>query len=173
MARSGGPLWIRAARGVAGTIVGGWHLNGILTYKSGSLISVTATQGLPSFAGPNYATTILGVPQMATWSGAFNPAADRYLNVNAFSAPAGYGTDGQYLPNLRGPVYKDEDLSVSKAIKLRERLNFEIRLETFNTFNRVVFGNPAANISSPLSFGQITSQKNSPRNAQIAARLNF
>jgi len=159
--------------GVAGRIVGGWHLNGILTYKSGSLISVSATQGLPSFAGPNYATTVLGVPQLVTWSGAFNPAADRYLNVNAFSAPTGYGTGGQYLPNLRGPVYKDEDLSVSKAVKLRERLNFELRLETFNTLNRVVFGNPASNISTPLSFGQITSQRNSPRNAQIAARLNF
>lgn len=159
--------------GAPGRFIGGWHLNGVLTYRSGSLISVTATQGLPSFAGPNYATTISGVPQLNTWSGRFNPAANRYLNVNAFAAPAGYGTGGQYLPNLRGPVYLDEDLSLSKVVPIRERLNFELRLETFNALNRVVFGNPASNISVPLSFGQITSQRNTQRNAQIAAKLNF
>jgi hypothetical protein len=116
---------------------------------------------------------VLGVQQRGTWSGAFNPAANRYLNINAFAVPTGYGTGGQFLPNLRGPVYLDEDLSLSKVFPIRERLNFELRLETFNTFNRVVFGNPASNISVPQSFGQITSQANSPRNAQIAAKLNF
>jgi hypothetical protein len=159
--------------GLAGRIIGGWHLNGILTYQSGGLIGVLAQQGLPSFAGPNYATTVQGTPQMGTWSGSFNPAADRYLNVHAFAAPIGYGTGGQYLPNLRGPASRNENLSVSKLVPIREKMNFELRLETFNTFNRVVFGNPAANIATPQNFGQITTQGNSPRNAQIAAKLNF
>jgi hypothetical protein len=159
--------------GIAGRLIGGWHLNGILTCRTGALISVAAQQSLPNFAGPNYATTVLGLQQRGTWKGPFNPAANRYLNLNAFAVPVGYGTGGVYLPNLRGPVYLDEDLSLSKVFPIKERLNFEIRLETFNTFNRVVFGNPASNISVPQSFGQITSQANSPRNAQIAAKLNF
>jgi hypothetical protein len=159
--------------GLAGRIIGGWHLNGILAYQSGGLIGVLAQQGLPSFAGPNYATTVLGTPQMGTWSGSFNPATDRYLNVHAFAAPIGYGTGGQYLPNLRGPASRNENLSVSKVVPIREKMNFELRLETFNTFNRVVFGGPAANIANPANFGQITTQGNSPRNAQIAAKLNF
>ena len=159
--------------GITGRIIGGWRLNGILTYRTGALISVAAQQTLPNFAGPNYATTVLGVQQKGTWSGPFNPAASRYLNINAFAVPVGYGTGGQFLPDLRGPAFLNEDLSLSKVFPIRERLNFELRLETFNSFNRVVFGNPAANISVLQSFGQITTQANSPRNAQIAAKLNF
>jgi hypothetical protein len=159
--------------GFVGRLTGGWHFNGITTYRSGALISVTAQQTLSNFAGPNYASTVLGVSQKASWSGGFNPAANRYLNINAFAVPSGYGTGGQYLPNLRAPAFMDEDLSLSKVTAIKERLNLEIRLETFNTFNRVVFGTPAANISAPQNFGQITTQANSPRNAQIAMKLNF
>jgi hypothetical protein len=159
--------------GVMGRITGGWRLSAVQTYRSGVLISVTAPQNLPIFAGPNYASTVLGVPQMGSWTGTFDPGANRYLNSAAFQVPAGYGTGGQYLPNLRGPAYKDEDISLSKRTVIKERCNFELRLEAFNTFNRVVFGAPAANISVPQSFGQVTTQNNSPRNAQITAKLNF
>jgi hypothetical protein len=160
--------------GFVGRLTGGWHLNGILTYRSGALISVAAQQTQPNFAGPNYASTVPGVAQMGSWSGKFDPAVDRYLNINAFSVPSGYyGTGGQYLPNLRGPAFLNEDLSLSKATTIKERLNLEIRLETFNAFNRVVFGAPITNVAVPQSFGQITTQANSPRNAQLAVKLNF
>jgi hypothetical protein len=49
----------------------------------------------------------------------------------------------------------------------------ELRLEAFNSFNRVIFGGPNSDISVPQSFGFITSQANSPRSAQIAMKLNF
>jgi hypothetical protein len=159
--------------GFVGRLTGGWHLNGILTYRSGALISVAAQQAQSNFAGPNYASTVSNVAQKGNWSGNFDPAVDRYLNINAFSVPTGYGTGGQYLPNLRGPAFLNEDLSLSKATTIKERLNLEIRLETFNAFNRVVFGAPITNVAVPQSFGQITSQANSPRNAQLAVKLNF
>lgn len=72
-----------------------------------------------------------------------------------------------------GPTFKEEDLSLAKSTKIRERFNLELRLEAFNAFNRVVFGAPNADISVPQSFGMITSEANSPRNAQIAMKLNF
>ncbi len=159
--------------GAVGRVAGGWRFAGILTYRSGGLISVVSPQTQPNFAGPNFANTILGVRQKGSWSGRFDPAVNSYLNVNAFSLPEGYGTGGRFLPSLRGPMYSDEDLSLSKITKIKERLNFEIRLEAFNAFNRVVFGVPSSDISVPSTFGQITTMANSPRNMQVALKLNF
>jgi hypothetical protein len=159
--------------GVLGRVVDGWRLSGILTYTSGGLISVGAANPLPNFSGPNFANTVLGVPQKGSWSGKFDPQVDTWLNVNAFSVPTGYGTEGMYLPNLFGPRYADEDISLSKNTKIKERLNLEMRLEAFNVFNRVVFGLPASTVGYPASFGVITTQGNSPRNMQVALKLNF
>jgi Carboxypeptidase regulatory-like domain len=160
--------------GVVGAVIGGWQLGGVLTYETGALISVPATQALPLFAGPSYATIVSGVRRRGTWNGRFNPATDRYLNVNAFQVPAS-GTFGgkQYLPNLFAPSYKDEDLSISRSVKLTERWALQLRLETFNAFNRAVFGAPTSNISNPASFGEITTQANSPRQAQLVGKITF
>lgn len=53
-------------------------------------------------------------------------------------------------------------------------------MEAFNVFNRAQFGNPQANLSSPLSFGVITTPVNqgatgsgTPRQFQLALRLSF
>jgi hypothetical protein len=47
-----------------------------------------------------------------------------------------------------------------------------IRADTTNTFNNVSFSAPAVNLSS-TSFGTITSQANTPRQLQFAARFSF
>ena len=167
--------------GFVGRLTGGWHVSGILTYRTGSLISVTAPQNLPLFAGANYASPVLGIAQKGSWSGNFDPASDRYLNTSAFTlaTPGAFGTGGQFLPNLFAPFYKNEDLSVSKVTVIKERFNLELRLEAFNAFNRVVFGAPSGtaslnfDVSNPSNFGKITTTANLPRNAQIAMKLNF
>jgi hypothetical protein len=66
----------------------------------------------------------------------FNKAGVQWLNPNAFAAPSsGFG-------NLRrnqfyGPGFSDLDLSVFKNIPITERFKAQIRVEMFNTFNRV------------------------------------
>ena len=130
--------------GVLGAVLGGWQLGGVLTYGTGALISVPATQALPIFAGPSYATIVPGVARRGSWQESFNPATDRYLNVNAFQVPAANTFGGkQYLPNLFAPASKDESLSISRTVKLRERWALQIRMEAFNAFNRTVFGAPS------------------------------
>jgi hypothetical protein len=47
-----------------------------------------------------------------------------------------------------------------------------LRREFFNALNRVVFGAPVANVSD-ARFGRVSSQSNSPRQGQIAARIDF
>ena len=156
-------------------VISGWQVNGILRYTSGPLIGVGAPNTLPIFNGGVIADAVPGVRQKGTWNGKFNPSTDRYLNVSAFAQPAPdtFGTLKPYLPNLRGPVVADEDFGIVKRTPITENVLFELRLEAFNSFNRVIFGGPGTDITNPAAFGQITGQANSPRQAQIVAKINF
>jgi hypothetical protein len=112
---------------------------------------------------------------MASWSGKFDPATTKYLNVNAFALPAAYrfGTSTLYLPNVLSPNYYNEDLALVKNTQIKERATLQIRVEAFNTLNRVVFSGPSASLSTPQTFGVITGVANSARNAQIAMKITF
>ena len=76
----------------------------------------------------------------------------------------------------RGSVRRDRyinlDLSLFKRFSITEKIKFEFRLESFNTFNYVVFGTPVTNVNSP-QFGRVTTQLNSPRRIQLAGRITF
>ena len=161
--------------GLVGRIVGGWQVNGIMTYMSGLPIQVSAPQTLPLNSGPQTANSVLGMPQMGSWSGTFDPAVDKYLNSAAFSLPAPYtfGTSALYLPNIFSPNYYNEDLALVKNTRIRERYSLQFRVEAFNAFNRVVFAAPASSLGTPQTFGVITSQANSARNGQLALKLTF
>jgi hypothetical protein len=74
---------------------------------------------------------------------------------------------------MRGFASVNEDLALAKTMRMQQGSTLQIRVEMFNAFNRVAFGNPASNIGNPETFGRITSQSNSPRNMQIALKLTF
>jgi len=181
-----GKMWLNAG-GALGKIIGGWQLNGILTYRSGVYLGVSAPQTNPlmngtvavsAFGGgaatPQTPDRVVGVPIMASWSGKFDPAKNVYANINAFALPAGYfGTASQTLPGFTSPFYSNEDLGLAKKTKIRERVGIELRLEAFNALNRVVFGSPALNLATPSTFGKITTVANTARNAQLAIKVTF
>jgi hypothetical protein len=61
-------------------------------------------------------------------------------------------------------------MALLKDTRLSEQFNLQFRLEISNPFNRVIFGGPATDISSP-DFGTISSQANNPRNVQLGLKL--
>ncbi len=107
--------------------------------------------------------------------GSFDPAQDRYLNIDAFSQPAPFtiGNSPRTMPSVRLPSSYNEDFSLFKRVYIRESKYLEFRSEFFNLFNRVVFGGPSANVNSPDSFGLISSQANTPRIIQLALKVVF
>ena len=160
-------------KGISSKILGGWQLNGILSYQSGTPIQIAANNTLPLFNGGNTPNSIPGQRVSYSCSG-FDPATGVLLSSSAFSLPGTnqFGTSAQVLPNARNcPVY-NEDLGVMKKFYIRESMYFELRFEMFNAFNRVVFGGPASNLNNS-NFGQITSQGNAPRNGQAALKFYF
>ena len=168
----------KQAKGAKAKALKGWEVSSTLSYASGTPISIVGGGVLPIFGGGNTPNRVLGISEMGTWSGKFDPARDRYLNAAAFSQPAPFtfGTVGRTEPNLRRPFSKEEDVSISKRTyisKIREDFNVEFRTQFFNLFNRTVYGGPSSNVNNPQSFGVINSQSNFPRSIQMALKFNF
>jgi hypothetical protein len=160
--------------GAAGKILGGWQVNGILTYQAGAPIQISANNNLPLFNSGNTPNSVPGQqPELVSKSG-FDPNKQVLLNIGAFSIPAvgQFGTSAQILPNARGFPTFNEDFGLMKRTTIHEQMNLEFRFEMFNGFNRVVFGGPATNVNN-ANFGQVTSQANGPRNGQFALKFNF
>ena len=86
------------------------------------------------------------------------------------------GTEGnQKMNQFRGPGFAQTDFTVKKTTNLWERLAFELRLDTFNLFNRVNLDGSYLNANygdASASFGT-TNRNLQPRNMQVAARFIF
>ena len=88
-----------------------------------------------------------------------------------FSIPAA-GTEGNEVPNgFRNPGFAEWDMNLKKATKISERVNFELRLDVFNVFNRANLQGVDGNAADG-NFGRSTAQYNA-RNADVGARINF
>jgi hypothetical protein len=171
-----GKHFLSNSNAVVNGLAGGWQVNSIETYHSGTPISVGGGGNIPLFGGGNRPNWISSNVRTSVSMSSFNPNQDVYLNIDAFGQPAPFtfGDAPPYQPYTRTPAYYDEDFSIFKKVYLRHESRYvEFRAESFNLFNRVVFGGPSANINSPGNFGVIGSQANTPRVIQGALKLVF
>lgn len=76
------------------------------------------------------------------------------------------------VTGIRMPAWMDEDFSLIKDTPIKENLNFELKFEFLNAFNRHLFGSPDVN-PADYTFGIPTYTANGPRNIQVTATLNF
>ena len=80
-----------------------------------------------------------------------------YLNLAAFSQPTA-GTFGSCAPRpYAGPGRRNFDMSLFKQFAFTESKRMEFRLEGFNVFNHANLANPSASVSTPGTFGRISS----------------
>ena len=162
--------------GAAGKIIGGWQIAAITRYYSGTPIGIGGGDSLPLFGGSNRPNQVSGVPiRTGVSPGDFDPATDKYLNINAFSQPAPF-TRGQMGPRqseARGFTRLSEDFTLFKFIPFTETVRLEFRAEFYNLFNRVVFGGPSANINSPAAFGNVGGTALDQRQIQMALKIHF
>ena len=95
-----------------------------------------------------------------------------------FAQPAfkATGTEGnERLGMFRNPGYADSDFTVKKMTVIAERINFELRLDVFNIFNRVNLNsaNMGTNYGDTSANFGTTNSNFPPRNMQVAARFTF
>jgi hypothetical protein len=145
----GGNRWLRET-------TGGWTFGGVLRFASGALIAVPGSQNqLASalFRGTRM-NRVAGEPLYSVdlnCRSCYDPQKDFVLNPKAWSdAPAGqWGYSPAYYNDYRDMRHPDEQLSLGRNFRLKERLNLSLRMEFFNVFNRLVLQSPTS--VNPLS----------------------
>ncbi len=141
--------------GVAGAVVGGWAVNGILSLNSGRPFSVSATDRAGTGVGRRAAADCIADPLPS----GFNQTNDQWFDVTAFAAPAisTYGNCG--YNTVYGPSSKSMNLSLFRSISFSEHRRVELRVESFNLFNWVNYGFPGMSASNLATFGRIRARK--------------
>ena len=167
--------------GVAAKVLEGWQLSGVLTYHAGQPLVGVVTNTLPLFNDINFpnitragqiANSSIQDPRAESAPGVRSASA-LYLNPAGFAEPAPftYGDSSQTL-DINGYGNTDEAISIKKRTGLgKEGVFLEIRLESFNTFNRHRWTRFQHNVSNQ-NFGEVSSSSGG-RTAQLAGKIIF
>jgi hypothetical protein len=210
-----GKYFLNNSSGVVDRLVGGWQLGGILRINTGTPLTIVDPRGTLNRVGRSAnqtAVTSLTNDQISKLIGIFNQNGNVYyinpsvINSNGRGAvafgqtpfpgevffdngPGQFGTLAR--STINGPLFTELDMSLTKSIRLTERMRFQIRADAFNVLNHTNFltgvltpglilsgtGNTIFNVNSP-TFGQITSANTIGgsglnRVIQVAGRFEF
>lgn len=157
--------------GILNSIVGGWQINGLTTFQSGTPAEIYGGNSSGTFEGqqrPNWSG------KNPTLHGSAKNRLNEYFDTTQFSlnAPFTFGNTPRLMPDMFQEGVDDWSTSLFKDTKIRDMFNVEFRAEAFNTFNRVQFNPPDTTINDS-TFGQVSSQQNNPRTLQLGLRLFF
>ncbi|MBI4873960.1 MAG: carboxypeptidase regulatory-like domain-containing protein [Acidobacteria bacterium] len=168
------------ANAVLDRVVNGWQLSGIASFVSGNPMSVGygTTTAIDITGTPTQGARIvvLGSPVLPKSERTF----DRYFDTEVFRLPA-VGTFGNAARTLlRGPGVNNWDIALFKNIPVREKMRFQFRWETYNTFNHTQFSgldttarfDPATGEQVNARFGELTGARDA-RIMQLALRFLF
>jgi hypothetical protein len=170
--RKFGTAW----NGPLNSVLGGWQVNGIVTFQSGLPLIITQAVNTTNLFSPS---------QRPTWSGADanisgsnvtkNDRILRWFDTSAFTVTPAFrfGNTPRVMPDLRADGVKNVDLSLFKNNYFHGgKWNAQLRIEAFNALNRVQFGVPNTQVGNS-GFGIVSSQSNAPRQVQVALKLLF
>ena len=157
-------------------LLGGWQVNGITTFMSGTPFTVydsngvSAQGGAPEISGfPSDRPNLVGDPN----AGPHTP--DQWISTSAFQrldpvADAGrFGNAGRNI--AQGPGFQQWDFSAIKSFHFTESKDLQFRAEFFNIFNHANFGLPVNDINS-VNFGKIQTAQPG-RLMQFALKFQF
>jgi hypothetical protein len=179
-------LPLGAHTGAAGYLLNGWNLSGVTTIQNGTPLTITDAAGATIFGTgtsraeycPGATSTVTPGGVEARLGGA--SGGPGYVNINSFCSAdlpvigngTGYGNAGVGI--LLGPGNFNFDTSLIKTTRIREGHIVQFRAEFFNFFNHPQFANPTnLAVSTPGTFGQITTTSVGPRVIQFALKYNF
>jgi hypothetical protein len=174
------------------SVVKGWTIGAILRYSSGLPIQApTANNALSSVLEQGtFVDRVPGAPLFLKDPNChcIDPNKDFVLNPAAWAQPpAGqFGTAAAYYNDYRWARRPDEQASLGRIFRIRERMSLQVRAEFFNIFNRTFLNNPSSgnaqalqvrnSVGVPTSgFGYISSGSvaSANRTGQIVARIMF
>jgi hypothetical protein len=189
---------LNGGQGAIGRLTGGWGLSGTSILQSGYPLTPNDTNGFVAVCQSGALSNKTGCsaadPAVAynAGSGDFNGDGNNldYLNVSTYSqstdnrswlkgaipksdfAIPTFGSEGNMKPQLfRGPNYIETNFNVYKDTAITERVNFQLRFDIFNLFNRANYANIDTNFPDG-NFGQARGS-HEPRFWQIGGKISF
>jgi trimeric autotransporter adhesin len=167
--------WLNNSR-LLDLAVGGWTVSSILRIYSGTPFYFRSGNcNVPGQFDVNCLPGVLSGADPFAQSKSNFDVNKPLFDISAFE-PADafnyYFGSGSRITNLRGFGYRNQDLMLSKAFALTERISLQIRGEAFNLWNYHVFRGFTTDIASP-NFGLWDGTVTAPRNVQLGARLQF
>jgi hypothetical protein len=163
--------------GIAGKIVGGWQVSGVLSFRTGKPINFFNGSNSLNLGTGGQATLDQIAP--ITTLGGIN-TGNPWFSTSSF-AKAATNVQGSTGRNIwSGPNLFGLNAGLSRWIQVNERLRLQLRFETLNTTNTPQFGLPNSGYGS--NFGFITSTVSSGtgvngtgggRVVQLAAKFTF
>jgi outer membrane receptor protein involved in Fe transport len=159
----------KSLHGIAGKVLAGWEVGGILSLVSGSPIGITSATNN---------TFSQGGGQRPNWSGADpavpGPTPDHWINAAVFSNPPAYtfGNVSRILSGLRSAGVRQLDFSLHKKTMITEKLALQFRTEVFNLTNSPQFA-PPNSVFGSSQFGVVSAQSNLPRIVQFGLKLTY
>ena len=184
-----GQRWLSNRGRLVNSVVGGWHLNGLMLYTSGQPFQAVVQNDFypawgtfyPNFNLSGFAGTTS--PSKFQLAPPNQPAAAPvfYMPQSVATAPATgqLGAGPGAISALRCPGYANENGSILKYFSMgaEGRYKLSFRAEFYNLFNRHYYningcgGNKAA--VGQGSFGQVFGVNDNPRTGQFAVRFQF
>ncbi len=200
-----GKRYLSGGNRLASALVGGWSVSGILTWQSGFPFSIRSQRGTlnrTARSANNTAVTTLNGDQLSR-AVSFRMTGDGPFIVDATAIGPdgrGVGPDGQapfngqvfYNPaagtigtlqrrTFSGPQFFNFDFGVHKVTTIVEGHTIELRMESTNLFNNVMFDTILVPGQTPTvdyninnaAFGRIINQANTPRRIQFGLYYRF
>jgi hypothetical protein len=156
----------------ADAVLGGWQINGIMTFARGLPIQLSNGGNTTGLNSPGIWASDNG--QNPERTGAIANRLNEYFVQSDFFQTPNYtfGDVGRFLPNVRAPGVHNLDASLFKNFKPIERATLQLRAEAYNFTNSPTWSSPGTTVNAPSTFGIITSRSGN-RTLQMAVKLIF
>jgi hypothetical protein len=186
--------YYKGQHGAIGRLLGGWTIAPVFAAGSGAPVYCGTNTNAQSFGagdglnfGDNEQCIFTGAhPSSGSLHNDGNAAefnilaSDPTALFNTIRNPIlGLDTRTGGVGAIRGLMYWNMDVRVTKNIKIYERVGFDFQFVATNVFNHPVFFDPtldptAFDSTNPGgSFGSVSSQGNTPRALQFGIRFSF
>jgi Carboxypeptidase regulatory-like domain/TonB dependent receptor/TonB-dependent Receptor Plug Domain len=154
-------------------VMGGWNLNGVLSFHSGQAFDVGTSKDIANTRNFNFGNgygyeraNLVGSPYPSS------KTPSEWLNPAAFVLPAPNTFGDLGRDSLRSDWGKNLDLSVFRQFPVTERFRIEFRFEAFNVTNTPIWAVPVTSLDSS-NFGKVTQTANTPRQLQFGLKLYY
>ncbi len=175
-------MFLSKSNSLVNSLVGGWQFSPVLTVATGLPFTLSYSSCGASVPGsaPCY---VNGNPHSLRTGKSGTPGLG---NVKFYDA-AGIGGNSPFSASaldtignsgrnsLYGPGFFNGDLSLQKNLTVREHYTAQLRVDAFNGFNHINYGNPNGNVEQvgSITQGAGVNGSTNPRQLQFSGRFQF